>query len=144
MVSQKRWSIPLLKITRFLCEMRPPFFAMGWRTYLVSVIIPTITSVVIVVSGVTGPSIPSIVIHVCIVIPILIIPVVIPGVLGLTLHRSYIPHQQKPQFRPDRRHHTHYVNATMWRPTPHSYSHSFIHLSHAHPLINMHSVLKYW
>jgi len=71
-----------------------------------SLINPTITSVVIVVSGVIGPSIPSVVIQVCIVIPILIISVVIPGVLGLTLHRPYIPHQEEPHFRPDRRHHT--------------------------------------
>jgi hypothetical protein len=106
MVSKNVGVSHFLRLRAFCAKCVDVFFAMGWRTYLISVIIPTITSVVIVVSGITGPSIPSIVIHVCIVIPILIIPVVIPGVLGLTLHRSYIPHQQDPQFRPDRRHHT--------------------------------------
>jgi hypothetical protein len=97
MIPQKRWSIQLLIITRILCQMHRPLFALGWRTYLISVINPTITSVVIVVSGVTGP---SIVTHVCIVI--LIFPAVIPADLDLTIHRPYIPQQQEPHFRPDR------------------------------------------
>jgi hypothetical protein len=87
--------------------MYQSLFAVKCRTYLgKSVIIPSITSVVIVFSGEIWPSIPSIVVQVCIIIPILILPVVIRGVLGLTLHRPYIPQQHETQFRPDRRHHT--------------------------------------
>jgi hypothetical protein len=94
---------------------------------IISSIVLTITSVVITVSRVTGPPIPSVVIHIriSIWILILIVPVVIHGVLYLPFCRTHTPQTHEPKSRLTRRHHRllqQHHNARWQRPTPH-YSH---------------------